>query len=174
MTEIIASRYYSVNSSLPVPVCSDLLSNSPMDVRGARRANMEAMVAELGSLKALAEKVETSDRTLSQIRNKTRNMGHDLARQFEEKLGKPEGWMDQTPSSRRPVVVAGGKVEVERQINPDILRESFVQLEMALHAERKVYPPELKARMLEAIYLDGVDKGRVDAGTVKTVLRLVS
>jgi hypothetical protein len=136
---------------------------------------MEALVLEWGSLKALAERVGTSERTLSQIRNETRNMGHVLARQFEARLGKPDGWMDQPAAARRTLsVVNGGKTDPSSKVNPDILRQSFIELEMALHAEGKVYPPELKARMLEAIYLDGVDKGRVDAGTVKTILRLVS
>lgn len=65
-----------------------------MEAKDIRRENMQGLAAEWETLEALAERVGSSARTLSQIRNRTRNMGAKLARQFEERLGKPLGWMD--------------------------------------------------------------------------------
>jgi hypothetical protein len=69
------------------------------EARETRRLNMEALTREYGSLRALAERVKTSERYLSQIRNATGHMGAAVARKFETELGKPTGWMDTSHSS---------------------------------------------------------------------------
>src|SRR5437899_1571605 len=94
---MIANHYSLVNSEARVPFGRALLSNTGMqEVREIRRINMEALVRQHGSLKALAELVETNERYLSQIRNCTGYMGNALARKFEQKLApeRPVGWMD--------------------------------------------------------------------------------
>jgi hypothetical protein len=72
-----------------------------------RRARLEELIREFGSIAELNEAMgmDRTDATFSQIRNmavhsksgKPRVMGDDLARRIEEKLKKPDGWMD-TPA----------------------------------------------------------------------------
>lgn len=115
---IIAKHYPLVNSDARVPFERRLLSNIPMqEVRETRRSNMEALAREHGSLKALAELVDTNERYLSQIRNRTGHMGNALARKFERKLApeRPVGWMDHpltqaTQETRRPQTPKAGDV----------------------------------------------------------------
>jgi hypothetical protein len=96
-----------------------------MEVRDIRRANMEALATQHGTLEQLADKVGTSPRTLSQIRNRTRHMGRELARKFEEALAKPHGWMDtahtvSTPPG--PVYSIGPRVrEAMAALSPDVV-----------------------------------------------------
>lgn len=69
-----------------------------------RRARLEILVTQFGSLAALNEKIglARTDATLSQIRNRSahsktgapRNMGDPLARRIEEALELDRGWMD--------------------------------------------------------------------------------
>jgi SOS-response transcriptional repressor LexA len=67
-----------------------------MDNKEIRRANMLMLAEQFGSLRALGDATETPPAYLSQIKNRSneRGMGDDVARRFEEKLGKSRGWMD--------------------------------------------------------------------------------
>lgn len=66
-----------------------------------RRDNLELLIAEMGSLKAVAEHGQTSEIYLSQIRNRAidqktgqpRSMGNQIARRLE--AGRAVGWMDE-------------------------------------------------------------------------------
>ena len=67
-----------------------------------RKENLELLISELGSLKAVAELGDTSEIYLSQIRNgaidqktgKPRSMGNKIARRLES--GRSLGWMDES------------------------------------------------------------------------------
>lgn len=72
-----------------------------------RRERLEELIATYGSIAALNASMgmDRTDATFSQIRNqalhsktgKPRVMGDDLARKIEDRLKKPEGWMDTPP-----------------------------------------------------------------------------
>lgn len=72
-----------------------------MENKEIRRKNMLALAGEFGTLRALGDRTETPPAYLSQVKNraKDRGMGDEVARRFEEKLGKPRGWMDVDHSS---------------------------------------------------------------------------
>lgn len=67
-----------------------------------RLANLDRLVAEAGSLTAVAERADTNLVYLSQLRHRTpdhrtgkpREMGARMARRLERAFHKPEGWMD--------------------------------------------------------------------------------
>lgn len=67
-----------------------------------RRANLELLVKQLGTLEAVARAAETTSIYLSQIRNRAvdgktgraREMGTAMARRLERAGGRPVGWMD--------------------------------------------------------------------------------
>lgn len=73
-----------------------------------RRENLEILVAEVGTLDAVADKADLPNTVyLSQIRNMTpiastgnpRNMGDKIAAALEKAFGKPVGWMDKDHST---------------------------------------------------------------------------
>jgi hypothetical protein len=49
---------------------------------------------ERGMLKMFADRIGLSDRYLSHIKCKRKNIGNNVARTIEEALGLPHGWMD--------------------------------------------------------------------------------
>lgn len=67
-----------------------------------RRENLELLVEQFGSLRALADAIETNPAYLSQVRNalpesstgKPKEIGAALARRLENAAGKERGWMD--------------------------------------------------------------------------------
>ncbi len=65
-----------------------------MDIREIRRKNLDKLIQEEGSIKAVADKLEMNPSQISQIRTKYRNMGHALARRIETKFGLSAGKMD--------------------------------------------------------------------------------
>ncbi|QIY81484.1 helix-turn-helix transcriptional regulator [Chromobacterium violaceum] len=101
-SERIASCYSYGNgtlktgiSKLRVPSHSNLQSNAGMENNDIRRANLNLLIDEFKTIRALADQVETAPNYISEIKNGIRNMGHKLARKIEEKTGKPVGWLDQ-------------------------------------------------------------------------------
>lgn len=72
-----------------------------------RRANLERLISELGSIEALAVRADSTAVYLSQVRNQApdsktgrpRSMGDQMARRLERACGKPAGWMDQGPAA---------------------------------------------------------------------------
>lgn len=94
MRTTIATCYSSVNSTVLVPANSILLCNGGMENKEIRRANLDALIAQMGSAKAVADATDTDVTYIRNIKNNVRDMGDEIARRFEEKLHKPRGWMD--------------------------------------------------------------------------------
>lgn len=84
-------------SILSIPYPRALFLAKRMDIREVRRQNLIALRSEKGSVRALADLIDTDPNYLSQILGgKGRHfMGHTLARRLESALKKPKGWMDQ-------------------------------------------------------------------------------
>lgn len=81
---------------------------SPMTAKETRLANLRRLVAEFGSITAVAEASLTSEKYLWQILSgrplpsgTTRGVGDTLARKLEAGCQKPPGWMDTRHASRR-------------------------------------------------------------------------
>lgn len=74
-----------------------------------RHARLLQLISEHGTVQALADALGRSHSQISQLRNRSahsvsgrdRVIGDDLARDIEDKLGKPRGWMD-TPFVGEP------------------------------------------------------------------------
>ena len=75
-----------------------------MTICEVRKRNLETLISEYGSLRALAESIgHTSTAQISQWRKsapdsktgKPRVVSNKSARNIELKCGKPEGWMDE-------------------------------------------------------------------------------
>lgn len=89
-----------------------------------RRENLELLIEEAGTLDAVAEKGETHQVYLSQIRNRAsdaktgrpRELGTVVARRLETKFGKDRGWMDEphypSPRPARRHATGPGHAEV--------------------------------------------------------------
>lgn len=72
-----------------------------MKIEEIRHNNLKLLIAERGSLTAVADAADTAMNYLSQIINgthaqsgKARSVGTKLARKLEAGCGKPDGWMD--------------------------------------------------------------------------------
>ena len=95
----------AVNSpALVAPFSRSLNTQRTMQpVETTRRQRLALLIQESGTQSALSEKIEKSPAQISQWLNaslnsktgKPRVMSHGIAREIEEKLGKPSGWMDQ-------------------------------------------------------------------------------
>ncbi len=88
-------------------------SNSGMDAKQIRKANLATLIFREGKAAAVAEKVGTAAAYLSQILSaKTKaQVGDDLARRIETAYGLPRGWMD--------VIHEEGTESVERKIEQE-------------------------------------------------------
>jgi hypothetical protein len=82
---------------------SALLNNEPVKlIEDIRRARLNMLIDEYGSIAALANKLDRQPAQVSQWKNasidkatgKPRAMKSDTARRIEERTGKPNGWMD--------------------------------------------------------------------------------
>lgn len=67
-----------------------------MDIRDVRHQNLQALRAIHGSWKEIerASQGVVTANYLSQLNNRTREVGTSLARKLESALGLPDGWMD--------------------------------------------------------------------------------
>lgn len=86
-----------------------------------RRENLGLLIKEAGSQAALSEVIGKAPAQISQWLNasansrtgKPRVMSNAIAREIEEKTGKPIGWMDQPASSTDLSIPGGSNVELE-------------------------------------------------------------
>lgn len=85
-------------SSIPSPRA--LYLPKRMDIREIRRRNLALLRQQEGSIRALAERVDTDPNYLSQLLGSAgkHHMGHAMARRLENAFGKQEGWMDRDNS----------------------------------------------------------------------------
>ena len=99
--------------------------STKLDIDKIHKINLETLVREAGSAKALAQRAQTSSNYLSQVHGtkrkgttgarEVRRLGPEVCRKLELAGGKPPGWMDQVhepppegvravPSRRVPLV----------------------------------------------------------------------
>ena len=73
----------------------------------------EILNSEASSLQNIADKMNKSNAQMSHIKNKVKNIGDKVAREFEVAFDKPHGWMDVSHDSNiREVDIRGEKVPV--------------------------------------------------------------
>lgn len=89
-----------------------------------------------GMLKLFAEKLEMSDRYLSHVKCGRKNIGSNVARQIEQRLKLPEGWMDNQHESLTGLPVT------------DELERNFIETMLAIYRSS---PDEARAIMLDAL-----------------------
>lgn len=128
---------------------SALLSNMHMETKEIRRSNMVGLLTEYHTLEELAAKVGTSARTLSQIKNRTRNMGPRLARKFDTALGKHPGWIDALHTNTTPQLSMEAQLLLEdfEQL-PDGLREHVARKTAELRAFSNAMPLFIRKNLI--------------------------
>lgn len=146
---ILAKRYPAVNGSLHIPPLRTLLFNQVMEAKDIRRINMQALAIKYESLEKLAELVGSSASTLSQIRNRIRNMGARLARRFEKKLGLGHGWMDSlhTVDDAKPQPVSIYKAPTEEldqilkaydEMRPELRKQALANMKSMVRTSKEI------------------------------------
>ena len=105
-----------VNSPWLVALVSHLLNTQTMQsIDVTRREKLGLLIKEAGSQAALSESIGKAPAQISQWLNaslnsrtgKPRVMSNAIAREIEQKTGKPEGWMDQ-PADNNDLRTSGG------------------------------------------------------------------
>jgi plasmid maintenance system antidote protein VapI len=82
----------------------------------------EVGLPELGRYARFAEKVGTSAKSFSHVRNGRRNIGSDLARRLESAFGRPRNWMD-TPDLE---ISASARTEMQEVLAQLLLRAAEI------------------------------------------------
>lgn len=79
-----------------------------MDIKTIRKLNVRLLEREIGSLTALARKVDTSQSYLSQCvgNSAVRSIGDEMARRLEHAMGKPYGWLDEPHTDESDMMLA--------------------------------------------------------------------
>ena len=142
----IAKCYDGVNSILPIPACSSLLSNAGMDASEARHANLLDLERQLGTLEALAAKAGVSSGYLSQIKNKHkgRGMGKAVARRIEKKLDLPKGWMDTRDHAPMQKVIGATTLVADFEVLPPALQDHVSNVARELREQIEALSPEMR------------------------------
>lgn len=84
-----------------------------MSRQKTRRENLKRLIAEYGTISALAEVVDTSEKYLGQLiretqhsSGRTRTLGDELADRIESACGLPQGWLDTIHGQEEPKLSA--------------------------------------------------------------------
>jgi hypothetical protein len=86
-----------------------------------------------GMLKLFAERLSLSDRYLSHIKCMRKNIGNNIARNIEERLNLPRGWMDQEHDTVKSLTDEKEKLFIETALTlfraqPGKAREIMIDL----------------------------------------------
>ncbi|WP_319557928.1 helix-turn-helix transcriptional regulator [Thiomicrorhabdus sp.] len=95
MTNTIAKCKHKSNSKMLVPCDIAKCYHLIMDNKEIRHLNLKNLLKGFKSQRAFADKCFLSPGHLSQMFNKTRNIGDSVAKDIEKALNLPHGWMDQ-------------------------------------------------------------------------------
>lgn len=120
-----------------------------MSLADIRRARLRALIAEMGSQKALADLCGfQSDNYLSQLLSPSKSFGERTARNIERRSGKPEKWLDSFDESAAPQQVVWPFQVVDRalweRLHPLKKRElenTFQQLIIGASVQEAAAPP---------------------------------
>lgn len=122
-------------SVLSIPYRGALFLSGCMDIRAIRRQNLSLLRQQAGSVRAIADRVDTDANYLSQLlsENGKHFMGHTMARRLELAFNKPVGWMDQQHSEEesverdlRDISELARKMNAEQRKNLKNLMDSIV------------------------------------------------
>lgn len=83
-----------VNSWRELCEYSNRYTTKLMDVREIRKNRLITLIHEYKTQRALADAIGRPPSLISQIATGHRGMGEDLAREIEQQVNKPPGWMD--------------------------------------------------------------------------------
>lgn len=99
-----------------------------MTINDIRRQNLEILILERATIRALAEACDVNDAYLSQVRNalgdsrhkNPRNIGDEIARKLEAGTGKHYGWMDSShlAGAETPTFTGAKEPEADRYTDP--------------------------------------------------------
>lgn len=146
MERNLATRYCAVNSKLFIgrPIATSY--SIRMDIKTIRHANLQLLIDRYGSQKRLAEAADLDPGHLSQLHTGHRKIGDKVARDIEERLHLPFGWMDQRQleahSGYRPYDFA---INAEADAEANAALETFRRLDPAFRRYIMLKMAELEA-----------------------------
>lgn len=129
-----------------------------------RIENLKRLVNEHDGMTALGKKLGyTGPAFVSNILKGHKTMGEKMARKWEEKLGKPEGWMD-----RMEGAIGGAAIDVA------LLTQVLNMAGEELRAAKLTLPNEKFAQLVAHLYSDAHAAGGLQAEKVRSLVSLVA
>ncbi len=103
-----------------------------------------------GLERRFAERIEIQPSYWSQIKSRSRQIGERLARQFEQRCGKPAGWLDQphATASRPPAAAAAATATTEPGLPRDDDERFIVGLVLSYYRRN---PRQARQHLLELL-----------------------
>lgn len=137
-----------------------------MDTQQIRRVNLRKLVSEYDGMNSLARALGLARGAyISQLLSEpaTRTISEKTARAWEEKLGKPKGWMDGVAdtTAARPAVDAA------------LLAQTIAAVDGALKGAKVSLAPAQFADLVALGYTDAISSGRVDANRIGMIVSLI-
>lgn len=104
-----------------------------MLISDIRRANVRALITQLGGQAEFGRRIDMSDSQVSQLvgEKHTKNIGNIIARRIEKALGKPEGWLDVDQTREFATSFETRKVVSYEGDNPDVVEIPRVKLRLS-------------------------------------------
>ena len=141
MEEIIAKCKHSSNSNLLIPLNIANCYHFEMNSKDIRHHNLLELLKGYKSKRAFADRCGISPGFLSQMCNRTRNIGDAAASDIEVALNLPRGWMDQLHQQVNQINDAAGLYQpsnIEPALNPRGGRVPIISWVQAGHASEVV------------------------------------
>lgn len=152
----ISSHMLDVTSSrmLAVRRLANCYIQGMKPIEQIRRENLTVLVGAEPSQAAFARKVRKDKNQVNQWlgRSGSRNISAEIAREIEEKCGKPRGWMDHDRSGAPETQAEQGSQSVG--LDSTRLALMIECLEGALLDAKRELDPSRKARILTLLYAD--------------------
>lgn len=120
MEKIIAKCKHESNSNLLIPLSIAKSYHLEMNNKDIRHQNFLELLKGYKSQRAFADRCNLSPGFVSQINNRTRNIGDAVAADIETALGLPHGWMDQLHDNQLTVQesLSSYNINIEPALNP--------------------------------------------------------
>lgn len=103
MEEIVANCKHSDNSKMHIPLKIANCYHSEMNNKEIRHLNLSKLLERFSTKRSFAEKCDLAPGHVSQMYNKSRDIGDRVAEKIELSLGLSRGWMDQRHDEPEPL-----------------------------------------------------------------------
>ena len=163
----LPKRLGSSNTQLVIYREGNSPDDSYMDAKTARTINIREWVAGAGGPSEFVRRYCEGRWEAVQVSQwisltSPKSIGHKVAREIEERLGKPTGSMDRAPDDAIP--------SQPQRLDTEKLADLLETVEAAILQSRRQVPVRTKARLVAALYADEQASAAASAQAVQAAL----